>query len=100
MMISTIAALSTFYHDAKDIFSAEIAQEADLPPCRESSDHCGVLLSPHFSACRSYIRTMNSAIRAISQYAFPHQRSQNTGNPNPTLERALDDSLKFFMRTT
>jgi len=28
MMMSTIAALSTFYHDAKDIFSAEFAQES------------------------------------------------------------------------
>ncbi len=53
MMISTIAALSTFYHDAKDIFSAE---------SRKKQTYRLVIATPW--VCRSSIRTMSLAIRA------------------------------------
>src|SRR5260370_11786635 len=54
MMISTIAALSTFYHDAKDIFSAE---------SRKKQTYRLVGNTPHRSACpishsRRFLKTL------------------------------------------
>ncbi len=71
MMISTIAALSTFYHDAKDIFSAESRRKqtyrliGKMPTINELS-YPGNFLNMLF-------RTTESRYR-----------------PNPTLEHALD----------
>jgi len=45
-VISTIAALSTFYNDAKDIFIRRLAQETDVPIDWEDADDCSVRL-PH-----------------------------------------------------
>jgi len=78
MMISTIAALSTFYHDAKDIFSAESRKKQTYRLVGKVRRSRRSLIAT-LSACRSYIRTMNSAIRAIFSICFSAPRSQNTG---------------------
>ena len=66
MLISTIGALSTFYHDAKDIFRRRVAQKADLSPYRQDADHRGFRLSPLASACPMCIPTTISATPATS----------------------------------
>ena len=57
MMISAIAALSTFYPDAKDIFNRGIAAEADLSPDRQDADAGGVCLPAQPGHAVSPIRT-------------------------------------------
>ena len=46
MFISTVGALSTFYPDAKDIFSAGIAAAADDPADRQGAEHRRLRLPP------------------------------------------------------
>src|SRR5258706_3570088 len=88
MMISTIAALSTFYHDAKDIFSAE---------SRRKQTYRLVGKIPTIAAF-SYRHTLGMP------FVYPDNDLSYPGNflnmlfrttepkyrPNPTLERALD----------
>src|SRR6202165_412175 len=88
MMISTIAALSTFYHDAKDIFDAE---------SRRKQTYRLVGKMPTIAAF-SYRHTLGMP------YVYPDNELSYPGNflnmlfkttelkyrPNPTLERALD----------
>ncbi len=88
MMISTIAALSTFYHDAKDIFSAE---------SRKKQTYRLVGKIPTIAAF-SYRHTLGMP------FVYPDNDLSYPGNflnmlfrttepkyrPNPTLERALD----------
>src|SRR6266478_3289126 len=88
MMISTIAALSTFYHDAKDIFSAE---------SRRKQTYRLVGKVPTIAAF-SYRHTLGMP------FVYPDNDLSYPGNflnmlfrttepkyrPNPTLERALD----------
>ena len=88
MMISTIAALSTFYHDAKDIFDAE---------SRRKQTYRLVGKMPTIAAF-SYRHTLGMP------YIYPDNELSYPGNflnmlfrttetkyrPNPTLERALD----------
>src|SRR5438876_45298 len=88
MMISTIAALSTFYHDAKDIFSVE---------SRKKQTYRLVGKVPTIAAF-SYRHTLGMP------FVYPDNELSYPGNflnmlfrttepkyrPNPTLERALD----------
>src|SRR5467141_16996 len=88
MMISTIAALSTFYHDAKDIFSAE---------SRKKQTYRLVGKIPTIAAF-SYRHTLGMP------FVYPDNELSYPGNflnmlfrttepkyrPNPTLEHALD----------
>src|SRR6266702_360108 len=88
MTISTIAALSTFYHDAKDIFSAE---------SRTKQTYRLIGKMPTIAAF-SYRHTLGMP------YVYPDNDLSYPGNflnmlfrtseakyrPNPTLERALD----------
>ena len=89
MMISTIAALSTFYHDAKDIFNAESRQQADLSPDRQNADDRGVFLSPLAGHAVRLSRQRAQLSRQFPEHAVPHHRDCDTA-PNPTLEHALD----------
>src|SRR2546429_8728946 len=87
-MISTIAALSTFYHDAKDIFSAE---------SRKKQTYRLIGKVPTIAAF-SYRHTLGMP------FVYPDNELSYPGNfldmlfrttepkyrPNPTLERALD----------
>src|SRR3979411_1582676 len=88
MKISTIAALSTFYHDAKDIFS---------PESRKKQTYRLIGKMPTIAAF-SYRHTLGMP------FVYPDNELSYTGNflnmlfrttepkyrPNPTLERALD----------
>ena len=88
MMISTIAALSTFYHDAKDIFSAE---------SRKKQTYRLIGKVPTIAAF-SYRHTLGMP------FVYPDNELSYPGNflnmlfrttepkyrPNPTLEHALD----------
>ena len=88
MMISTIAALSTFYHDAKDIFS---------PESRKKQTYRLIGKMPTIAAF-AYRHTLGMP------YVYPDNDLSYPGNflnmlfrtseakyrPNPTLERALD----------
>ncbi len=53
MFISTVGALSTFYPDAKDIFSSRIAAAADDPAHRQGAEHRRLRLSATRSAGRT-----------------------------------------------
>src|SRR5215475_9863743 len=68
MMISTIAALSTFYHDAKEILNPESRQKLGMPYVYPDND-----LSYPGNFLNMLFRTTETRYR-----------------PNPTLERALD----------
>ncbi len=46
MLISTIAALSTYYHDSKDIFNAESRKKQSLSSDRQNADNRCFLLPP------------------------------------------------------
>src|SRR6516225_5209259 len=88
MLISTVAALSTFYHDAKDIFS---------PESRKKQTYRLIGKMPTLAAF-AYRHTLGMP------YVYPDNELSYTGNflnmlfrtsetgyrPNPTLERALD----------
>jgi citrate synthase len=88
MMISTISALSTFYHDAKDIFSEE---------SRRKQTYRLIGKMPTIAAF-AYRHTLGMP------YVYPDNELSYPGNflnmlfrttemryrPNPTLERALD----------
>src|SRR6266513_689323 len=88
MMISTIAALSTFYHDAKDIFSAE---------SRKKQTYRLVGKIPTIAAF-SYRHTLGMPfIYPDNDLSYPgnflnmlFRTTEPKYRPNPTLERALD----------
>ena len=62
MLCSAVAALSSFYPEAKNIHDPRIAEHLDHPPAREAADARRVLLSPqqgpavHLSRQRSELR--------------------------------------------
>ncbi len=88
MTISTIAALSTFYHDAKDIFSAE---------SRKKQTYRLIGKMPTIAAF-SYRHTLGMPfVYPDNDLSYPgnflnmlFRTSEMKYRPNPTLERALD----------
>src|SRR3989475_7112915 len=88
MMISTNAALSTFYHDAKDIFSAE---------SRKKQTYRLVGKIPTIAAF-SYRHTLGMPfVYPDNELSYPgnllnmlFRTTETRYRPNPTLERALD----------
>src|SRR5580658_8827124 len=88
MMISTIAALSTFYHDAKDIFDAE---------SRRKQTYRLVGKMPTIAAF-SYRHTLGMPfVYPDNELSYPgnflnmlFRTSEAKYRPNPTLEHALD----------
>ena len=46
MLVSTVAALSTFYPDSKNVRDAEARKASHLPPDRQDADHCRLCLPP------------------------------------------------------
>src|SRR6266704_1025431 len=88
MTISTIAALSTFYHDAKDIFSAE---------SRTKQTYRLIGKMPTIAAF-SYRHTLGMPyVYPDNDLSYPgnflnmlFRTSETKYRPNPTLERALD----------
>ena len=61
MLMSTVAALSTFYPEAKDIHDPEVRRRADLPPHRQDAHPGRLRLPPLRWACPSSTRTTTSA---------------------------------------
>src|SRR5277367_6049395 len=88
MMISTIAALSTFYHDAKNIFDAE---------SRRKQTYRLVGKMPAIAAF-SYRHTLGMPfVYPDNELSYPgnflnmlFRTTETKYRPNPTLERALD----------
>src|SRR5713226_9187695 len=88
MTISTIAALSTFYHDAKDIFSAE---------SRNKQTYRLIGKMPTIAAF-AYRHTLGMPyVYPDNDLSYPgnflnmlFRTSETKYRPNPTLERALD----------
>jgi citrate synthase len=88
MVISTIAALSTFYHDAKDIFNAE---------SRRKQTHRLIGKMPTIAAF-AYRHTLGMPfVYPDNDLSYPgnflnmlFRTSETRYRPNPTLERALD----------
>src|SRR6202022_2401000 len=88
MMISTIAALSTFYHDAKDIFSAE---------SRKKQTYRLIGKMPTIAAF-SYRHSLGMPfVYPDNELSYPgnflnmlFRTTESRYRPNPTLEHALD----------
>jgi citrate synthase len=88
MVISTIAALSTFYHDAKDIFN---------PASRRKQMYRLIGKMPTIAAF-SYRHTLGMPyVYPDNELSYPgnvlnmlFRTSETRYRPNPTLERALD----------
>src|SRR2546421_7032156 len=88
MMISTIAALSTFYHDARDIFSAE---------SRRKQTYRLIGKMPTIAAF-SYRHSLGMPfVYPDNDLSYPgnflnmlFRTTESRYRPNPTLERALD----------
>src|SRR5208283_3293429 len=88
MLISTIAALSTFYHDAKDIFS---------PESRKKQTYRLIGKMPTIAAF-SYRHSLGMPfVYPDNELSYPgnflnmlFRTSEARFRPNPTLERALD----------
>ena len=88
MVISTIAALSTFYHDAKDIFN---------PDSRKKQTYRLIGKMPTIAAF-SYRHTLGMPyVYPDNDLSYPgnflnmlFRTSETRYRPNPTLERALD----------
>ncbi len=60
MFVSTLAALSTFYPEAKDIHDADDARQAGDPPHRQGAQRSPPAPTATASACRSSTRTTTS----------------------------------------
>ncbi|HXR33979.1 MAG TPA: citrate synthase [Verrucomicrobiae bacterium] len=88
MLVSTIAALSTFYHDAKDIFNAE---------SRKKQTYRLIGKMPTIAAF-SYRHTLGMPfVYPDNELSYPgnflnmlFRTSETRYRPNPTLEHALD----------
>ncbi len=88
MLISTIAALSTFYHDAKDIFN---------PESRKKQTYRLIGKMPTIAAF-SYRHSLGMPfVYPDNDLSYPgnflnmlFRTSETRYRPNPTLERALD----------
>ena len=61
MFVSAVAALGTFYNDAKEIDDTDEPRQADPAPDREDADARGDVLPLQRRACRSSTRTTTSA---------------------------------------
>ena len=60
MLVSAVAALSTFYPEAKDIYDPDDARQADRPAHRQDADARRRAPTASASACRSSTRTTTS----------------------------------------
>ena len=88
MLVSAIAALSTFYHDAKDVFNAE---------SRKRQTHRLIGKMPTIAAF-SYRHTLGMPfVYPDNELSYPgnflnmlFRTSETRYRPNPTLEHALD----------
>ena len=88
MLISTVAALSTFYPDAKRHLQSRFAPEADLSADRQDADARGVCLSPQSGMPFVYPDNDLSYCGNFLNMLF--RTTELKYRPNPTLERALD----------
>ncbi len=97
MMISTIAALSTFYHDAKDILSEE---------SRQKQTYRLIGKMPTIAAF-AYRHTLGMPfVYPDNELSYPgnllnmlFRTTETRYRPNPTLERALDILWQFARRS-
>ena len=76
MLISTVAALSTFYPDAKDIFNPGLAPQADLSPDRQDADARCICLPAQPRDAVRLPRQRSELLRQFSEYAVPYHRSE------------------------
>ena len=88
MLISTVAALSTFYPDAKDIFNRRFPPQADLSPDRQDADAFGIRLSPQPRDAICLSRQRAELLANFLNMLF--RTTELKYRANPTLERALD----------
>ena len=89
MLISTIAALSTFYPDAKDIFNPESRRKQTYRLIGKMPTLAAFAYRHSLGMPFVYPDNELSYCRQFSEHAVPHDGVASTA-PNPTLERALD----------
>ena len=89
MLVSAVAALSTFYLDAKEIFDPALAQQADRPADRQDA-HPGRGRPPlQRRACPSSTRTTRSSF-AANFLSMMWKVAEPRFEADPVLARALD----------
>jgi citrate synthase len=88
MLISTIAALSTFYHDAKDIFNPESRRKQTYRLIGKMPTIAG--FSYRHSLGMPFVYPDNDLSYTGNFLNMLFRTSETRYRPNPTLERALD----------
>ena len=89
MLMSTVAALSTFYPEAKNVRDPQIRAQPDLPPDRQDA-HPGRLRLPPLASGLPYIYPDNDLSYCGNFLQHDVQGTEASYEVNPVLERALD----------
>ena len=81
MFLSTVGALSTFYPDAKNIFSSRVAPPADDPADRQGADHRRLRLPPLDRPALQPARQRPELHRQLPEHAVQDDGDEVHGEP-------------------